>query len=84
MEGRMPKTIYDDNYRELVAKLKTTRLRLNLTQTQAGKLVGRSRSWQSKVETFELRLDVLGFVRLCRALGLEAWRLCRQLEKGLV
>ena len=80
----MPKTIYDDNYRELVAKLKTTRLRLNLTQTQAGKLVGRSRSWQSKVETFELRLDVLGFVRLCRALGLEAWRLCRQLEKGLV
>ena len=79
----MPKTIHDDNYRALVAQLAAARRGLNLTQTQAGRLVGRSRSWQSKVETFELRLDVLGFVRLCRALGLEAWRLCRQLEKGL-
>ena len=79
----MVKMIFDDNYRALVDQLKAARKRLCLTQTQAGKLVGKSRTWLSKVETFEVRLDMLCFIRLCRALKLDSIRLVRQLEKGL-
>ena len=74
---------YDESYRALVAQLKAARRRLNLTQTEAGKLVCKSRCWLSKVEACEIKLDVLYFARLCKALGIKTGRLIRQLEQGL-
>jgi transcriptional regulator with XRE-family HTH domain len=79
----MTKTVFDNDYRACVTQLRSARKRLNLTQTQAGRLIGKSRNWMSKVETFEVRLDVLFFVRLCRALGIRPDKLIREMDKEL-
>jgi hypothetical protein len=51
-------------------------------QTAATK-VGRRASWLSKVERYELRLDVLTFVHLARACGLRASKVVAKLEEEL-
>jgi transcriptional regulator with XRE-family HTH domain len=76
------KSIHEPAYRRLVAELRRAREREGLTQTEVGRLVGRGRNWVHKVETCEIRLDVLQFVRLCRACGLKAYELVRGLEEA--
>lgn len=78
------KTIYNSQYRTLIVELKASRLDAHQTQEEAGRRVGRCRTWLSKIETFEIRLDVLDFVRLCRALGLEAGALIKRLEADMM
>jgi len=41
----------------------------------------RSGKWLGKIETYDLRLDVLCFVCLCKAYGIKASRLIRKMEK---
>ena len=66
----MEKTIYTDRYKRLILQLKEARTGKNLTQVQAGKLIGVSRSWPQKVEGCQLRLDCCQLRTLCRAYGL--------------
>ena len=40
-----------------------------------------SRKWLGQIETHDLRLDVLCFVCLCKAYGIKASRLIRELEE---
>ena len=65
----MNKTIYDPDYRRLIAELRRARQEKDLRQIDIAKRMGTKRNWISKIERCELRLDVLGFVRLCIALG---------------
>jgi len=51
-----------------------------LMKAAAGRRMGHHRNWIHKVETYELRLDVLQFVNLCRAYGLKAHDLVRRME----
>ena len=65
----MKKTIYEQPYRLMVSELRQARQRAGLTQTDAGEKIGRSRQWIHKVETCELRLDVMQTAQLCRVYG---------------
>ena len=76
----MTKTIFDLKYRAVIAQLKTTRLRRGLTQTQLGQAIGLSRNWLGKIELCELKLDILRFCWLCKALELDPSRLIKQLD----
>jgi len=76
------KQIYDERYRELVGRLKDTRKRLRLTQAQAAVRMGLCRTWVAKIESCEVGLDLLGFVRLCGVYGLRAEDVIRMMEEG--
>jgi len=52
-----------------------------MTQAEAGRRVGRNRYWVSQIETRAVRLDVVQFVLLCRALGLRSSQVINRLEK---
>ncbi len=75
------KTIYDPAYRRLIGRLKQIRQEKQLRQVDAAKQLHRSRKWLGKIESHDLRLDVLCFIRLCQAYGIKGSRLIREMEK---
>ena len=75
------KTIYDPRYRRLIGKLKTVRHVQHLRQVDVATRLERTRKWLGKIETHDLRLDVLCFVRLCQVYGIKASRLIRDMEE---
>jgi len=77
----MVKTIYDPAYRRLIGRLKQIRQEKQLRQVDAAKQLHRSRKWLGKIESHDLRLDVLCYVRLCKAYGIKASRLISEMEK---
>lgn len=78
----MNKTIYDPGYRSLVETLRDTRRRQGLRQEDVAGRIGVGRSWVSKVESCEVRMDICQFVALCRVLTVDASRLVRRLAQG--
>ena len=76
-------TIYDPAYRKLLNRLTDQRVAKGLTQSQAARLIGRSRNWLSKVECAQLRLDIIQFIRLCRVYGMDAACQIRQVAEEL-
>ena len=77
------KAIHEAAYRELVTELRLARKRVRLTQADVAGLLGRSRQWVHKVETFEIRMDVCQLIRFCHLYGLKAHELVRGLEETL-
>lgn len=73
----MAKSIYDDEYRRLIGLLRSERLAVGLTQQQVADRLGRPQSFVAKVEGFERRLDVVEFLHLCRAMGVDPGMLLR-------
>ena len=61
-------TIYDQEYINLIEKLKSFRERKKLTQLQLGDLLGKDQTFVSKYESRERRLDVLEMRNICKAL----------------
>ncbi len=53
------KSIYTDQYRAIINKLKDARLKQGLTQLQVAKSLGVGQSFISKIESGQYRLDVL-------------------------
>lgn len=68
---RLAKSIWDDDYRKLIDALKTARKSAGLTQQDVADKLGRPQSFLAKVEGCERRLDVVEFLHLCRAIGVE-------------
>lgn len=77
------KTIHDERYARLVSTLRSRRVTLGLDQTSLATRLGRSNRWVSKVEHRDIRLDVMTFVRFCRAVGIRASSLIRKVEEEL-
>ena len=75
------KAIYDPRYRALVALISDTRKRQGLTQSALGQRLRLSRQTVQKIESCEVRLDLVRYVALCRILGLNAGQLLGRLEE---
>ena len=58
------RAMHSPRYREVVRGLCAARVRAGLTQTAAGRALGQSQSWMSKVESGERRVDVVELVDL--------------------
>lgn len=60
---------YEAAYREILDGLIAERKRLGLTQWDVARATGTDQSQISKLERGERRLDVIDYLRYCRALG---------------
>lgn len=72
------RTIHDENYVRVIVYLREARLRLGLTQEAVAARLGVHRTWVSKVETCERRLDVIETVDLCRLYRIKLSDLARR------
>lgn len=53
------KSIYSEKYRFLIQQLRKARLEANLTQKEVADTLGKTQSYISKVETGQLRIDII-------------------------
>ena len=55
----MPSSIYHEDHRNIVERLKQARLNAGLSQVDVAKKIGRTQSYVSKIESGQRRFDVL-------------------------
>jgi len=55
----MPRAIYTEDHRKIVARLKKARTEAGLGQIEVAKKLGRTQSYLSKIESGQSRFDVL-------------------------
>lgn len=53
------KSIFTEDYQEIIARLKTARIEEKLTQKQVAKALGVGQSFISKIESGQYRIDVI-------------------------
>ncbi len=74
----------DPRYIELIARLRTFRIRKNVTQSDLASKVAKPQSYISKVESFGRKVDVIELIDLCGALGLRLVDLLPESLKDLL
>ena len=67
----MPRTIYSQTYRALIERLTDARVGARLTQQVVADRLGRPQSYIAKVEGCERRLDVIEFLEIAAAIGVD-------------
>jgi len=77
------KAIFEPAYGRLVSNLHRLRIERGMRQEDVGRRLHVTRHWVSKVESCQLRLDLVQFVRLCRVYGVRASDLLGELESDL-
>lgn len=65
------KTIYSPGYERIVALLRQTRTDAGLSQAELARRLERPRTFVTKCELGERRLDLLEWLEFCRACGVE-------------
>lgn len=73
---------FDPLYRALVEGLVQARKARGLTQTDVAGRMGTDQSHISKFERYERRLDVVDFIRYCRAINTDASDFLRSVIGG--
>lgn len=76
------KTIYRDDYRKLVERLRDRREKLGLSQSEVARVLGWPQQRMSAVEAGARRLDVIEFFQLTSALGLTPSRAVKLVLPG--
>ena len=67
----MQKTIYSPEYSNLLKWLRGQRKQKKITMRELGEKLGVIHSWVGKIEQGERRLDLVEYIRLCRALKID-------------
>lgn len=75
----MSKSIYNEEYRQLLDALKSARVEAGFTQQQVADAIGKPQSFIAKVEGRERRLDVIEFIQICRIVGCDPMELLQPL-----
>lgn len=82
----MAKSLHTPGYRAFSRFMQKAREEAGLTQEQLAKKLCKPQSFVSKLERCERRIDLLEFIELCAALGLDPAvqirRIQRQTKKG--
>ncbi len=68
----MEKTIYTNEYRNLLKWLKNQRENKGLTMRDLGNLLKVHHSWIGRIEQGERRLDIMEYARICDKIGCPA------------
>jgi len=77
----MRKTIYDPRYERMISALRQRRRELGMSQEVVARHLGVSRSWVSKVEDGQRRLDILEVIDLCLLYRIDPVEVTRDLGK---
>jgi transcriptional regulator with XRE-family HTH domain len=67
----MPKSVFTDAYRELLNLLVEARKEAGMTQVELAQRLGRPQPFVSYFERGERRMDVIEFVAVAKALGVD-------------
>jgi transcriptional regulator with XRE-family HTH domain len=68
---KLEKSIHLREYRMLIDRLRARREELGISQDKLSKMLGRTRTFVSKMELGERRLDLLELIHYARALGID-------------
>lgn len=77
------KSFHTNEYEAFIRRLVTARNEAGLTQQELASRLDKHQSFVSKFERSERRLDVLEFIMVCRALGVDAHSIIRDVEDSL-
>ncbi|NML92020.1 helix-turn-helix transcriptional regulator [Sphingobium sp. TB-6] len=67
----MPKGIHDDRYRKLIERLIAARKAAELSQATLATKLGKPQQFVSRYELGERRLDIVEFIDVAGAIGIE-------------
>ncbi|RKY22355.1 MAG: hypothetical protein DRP62_07460 [Planctomycetota bacterium] len=62
----MHKSIYSEEHKYLIARLREARRKVHLTQKQVARLLGVTQSFVSKIESGQYRVDVVQLSQLAK------------------
>ena len=77
----MAKSLHTPAYGAFSQLMKKAREKAGLTQEQLANKLGKPQSFVSKLEKCERRIDVLEFIDVCAALGLDPAAQIRKLQR---
>jgi len=77
----MVKTIYNDEYLDLLLLLRRKRLSVGLSQKELADRLGVKRSFIGKTERGERRVDVIELQAICRALNIDFIEFMTELQE---
>ena len=77
------KSFHADEYRAFVRRLVAARKEAGLTQQELASRLDKHQSFVSKFERSERRLDILEFITVCRALGVDTYSIISEVEDSL-
>ena len=75
----MPKSVFSEKYGRFIEMLIAARKEANMTQTDLAIKLGREQSYVSKFERRERRLDIVEFLEIAEALGIDVLRFVERL-----
>lgn len=78
----MRKHLRSSRHKSLMAVLMAARADAGITQRELARRLGRAHSFVGKLESGERQLNVLEFIEVARALGVEPSALLRRVEDG--
>jgi transcriptional regulator with XRE-family HTH domain len=67
----MARSTHHPEYQELLGLLRDLRERAGITQVSLAASLGNTQTFVSKIERGERRIDVIEFIEICDALGVE-------------
>jgi transcriptional regulator with XRE-family HTH domain len=73
---------FDREYRAIIAMLQRRRRAAGMTQWDLARALGTDQSQISKLERSERRLDIVDYLRICRAIGLDPGKPLRSVDLG--
>ncbi len=77
------KWVVSPDYRTVIDALKAARIEVGVSQCELAQRLNKHPSFVNKVELIERRLDVLEFIAIARALGVDPAALLGGVAKGL-
>lgn len=77
----MAKSLHTPEYEHFRALLVAAREKAGLTQAEVSAKLARPQSFVAKYEGGERRLDVVEFVQVCNALGIDPRTVLREMQK---
>ncbi|EKK5221830.1 helix-turn-helix domain-containing protein [Cronobacter sakazakii] len=75
-------SIYSNDYQLVIKALRDARIACGITQQEVASAFGRPQSFIAKVESGERRLDVVEFIRFCRAVNVDPFSVLEKLYKN--
>ncbi len=79
----MTNSTHTDEYQAFAAILKQARLDAKLTQQEVADRLGKPQSYVAKLENSERRIDVVEFIQLAKAMGIDPKVLFEKVLGGL-
>ncbi len=63
------KSIFSDKYKVFVVRIREARVKAGITQGELAKRIGKTQSYISKLESAQIRLDIVQLKELAQAIG---------------